>query len=525
MKYLKIENAGSLDRRAIRYWGFSTKREAKDGEPQKVGHKGTGTNLAPLAAYRLGLDIHITSTDSLGTFMISYDSEEIRIGDFMDRELFLCTLNVDSKDGTPTSEREKLSLLEGSFKDWDKPIGSDIMASFKSLREPLLNARDEGSCKLSWVDEIAIEKPGRTAVYLRCTPEIEAMLVDLASRYFKFRKKQTALVRYPDVGAVYEKSDQDNTRLFVQGVLVGCYGQNGLGSVYDYSVEDPERKLVSEERQIKNYWEYVNAVAKLFGRIPVSSIIENILYAVEAGDAAFEESVLGRMREYASLARKAWRNAVRQVYGPKIAVSSGNLQLDNDCEQIFRYKVIRPRSDDVRTFLRGLGVAKVQEIVPNGATLLYEQIPWEMLDTESRLNFEQAFEIFARFYSDRAEYPIAFFHPLNKQMRSFVAVAGLGNAHLNEVWIATTDRTSLPSVASILTSLIHESRHCASGAGDYDRRFMNVADKDAVEPLLRLMGVAEHEDGTPVRCEVPIGDIQPRFAPMREGPLLSDDDT
>lgn len=524
MKYLKIENPGRLDRLALRYWGFTTKREAF-GDESIVGKNGSGSKYAPLSAYRSGLGFAVSSVDDQGPYLLTYENQEVAINGQTERAVIFHYLCINPEDGTPFVIRHNPDLLMTAFLEWDKPIGSDDNPAFKSLREILGNARDVGGgSKLHRVDCPEMAEDGQVAVYLRCTDDVERMIRGKdVPRYFKFIGSQKAIIRYRGIGAIYYKSDPNNTRLFAQGVLVGCYPQLSISSVYDYSLSDKD--VVSEERLIKNYWTYVDGVAGLFARIVNEKVTERIVRAVVEGRAMFEESVLGRIGSYVPLSKSAWLNAVHEVFGTRIAIASDEVQADSDCEQIFGYKIIKPKSDDVRRFLRSLGIPKAKEIVPVGDAFKYERIDPSEIEASSRARFEQAFQMFVQDYPERAHLPIAFFHPLTEAMKKYAAVARFDQTRLGSIWIGTVDRTKLLTVAHLYESLVHESRHCVTGSGDYTRTFIDQADLDAVRGALRRHGIQHFGDGTEVP---PSGDgveRKPTYLPMTENEFVIGDYT
>src|SRR5206468_2110153 len=112
-------------------------------------------------------------------------------------------------------------LTLDAFRDWDRPIGDDVMKVFKALREYIANAWDEDKAfTLEFVEAVTQAAPETSAVYITATDEIRHVLAHLP-RYFKFLSTEKPLLA-DYLGAVFAKSEPGNTRLFSQGVLVEC---------------------------------------------------------------------------------------------------------------------------------------------------------------------------------------------------------------------------------------------------------------------------------------------------------------
>jgi hypothetical protein len=495
--YLVITNAGSLNRKKLELIGLSSKR-CKKADTETIGHKGSGTKLAAMASVRLELDVAIASTDHIGTYLLSYEVEKEKAGDLdYERLVFHYHPSYAGPEG-PVDERVPRDLTVEAFEDWDKPIGDDPFVAFKVLREFVCNARDEQKdFRIGVTDKPGIVPPGTTAVYIKVTPEVARMVRVEANRYFKFLAKDAPLFDLPALGSVYPKSDPVRTRLFLLGVLVDCHGDGKWSSLYDYSLND--KSLISEERILKNFWSYLNDLAKLFGQLTDPALVASIMVAVDEGRASLEDEVLSRVRTYTPASRPVWLAAVHAVYGPKLAVTAWNETMDRDAEQIFGYRVIGRGRTNLQTFFKYLGIPEVKDVVPTAENFKYELVGFDALESDSKAALLDAYRLFVQQYPERAALPIALFHPLNEASRHYAAgLAGLGDEAFKQIWVATRTPTALPDREEIFKTLAHESRHCVSGAGDYDRAFLNMADDEIAVMAFRQGGEKDMAPGKPV---------------------------
>lgn len=490
MKYLRITNRGSLNRKYLELIGLSTKRDRK-GDDSVIGHKGSGTKLSAVAALRLGLDVAIASTDRWGTYLLTFDCETIDVDGTQARQIHFNYRNVAPGAKAPQTMRYPSGMVLEAFQDWDSAIGDDDKRSFKVLREFVCNAVDaDKQSRFDVVDEPVPAKPGETAVYLKYTDEIRKILLE-SNRYFKFLSKDKPIFTVPAVGSIYPKSEPDErgglfsggqkakTRLFVQGVLVDCDDAYWRSAMFDYSMH--EKTLVSEERIIRNFTEYLNAIASLYGQLADENVAKNVLASIATQHAKLEEQALGQVNGVTPLSKKVWLKVAHGLFGPKLAVSSGNPTIDKDCDQIYGYTVIAQTSSHLRHFFAKLGLPKAADIVPTQENMQYSLVGWKDLEADSRLRFLAAFRRFADYFPERAGLPIVFYHPLDENFRKLAGFSGIGDTKYKEIWIATATPTSLNgSEEDLFHTLLHEGRHCETKADDYERAFVRRADHEVI---------------------------------------------
>lgn len=489
MQYLKISNRGSLNRKYLELIGLSTKRALKADE-SVIGHKGSGTKLSAVAALRLGLDAAIASTDRYGTYLLTFDVETIDIDGTEARQIFFNYANAAKGKKVETLRYPSGMVLE-AFQDWDKPIGKDDKLAFKVLREFVCNAVDaDRHTRMEFTDRPAFAADGETAVYIRLTDEVRDILAK-PDRYFKFLSKAKPVFTVPAVGSIYPKSEPEEkggllakrqdpkTRLFVQGVLVDCDDAYYRTSLFDYSLH--EKTLVSEERIIKSFTEYVRTMGKIFGQLTDPEIAKKVLANATTGHAKLEEQALGQVEEVTPAAKAVWTAIAHGLYGKTLAVASGNSMVDKDCNQICGYTVIAAHSTYLRHFFAKLGFPKAEDLVPTlQKNMSFSLVAYTALDASSRERFQRAFDQFADYFPERSHLPVVFYYPLDENFRRVAAFSGIGKTKYEEIWIATKTATSLGDEESLFHALLHEGRHCETKSDDYERPFVARADREVI---------------------------------------------
>lgn len=495
MKYFRISNRGSLNRKFIELIGLSTKRDGAKAK-KVIGFKGSGTKLAAVAALRMDMHTGISSQDAEGRYYLTFKANDYEVDGAKVRQVHYVYYRP-AEGGSEISRDFPSNLVVDAFADWDQPIGDDDKKSFKIVREHVCNAYDEDR-KFSYgpAEKNYFAAEGETSVYLAYTDEIKAIFAR-PERYFKFCAKQKPVVAVEGHGEIYPKSEKQKTRLFLMGVLVDCTAKNDLKSLFDYSLED--KSLLSEERILKNAYEYILATTKMFGQLTNRSLARTILQAAADGTAKYETEVLQRMSTgyLSEESKKSWLAAIRDVFGKRIALPSNDGPVNSDVEQMYGFKVVHV-GEGLTRFLATMGVPKADDIFPRDPEKGLEYVAFDELSKESRERFTVAYSLFARHFPDQAAIPIFFYHPLSEAVRKMSGFAGHGNNVFERIGVATKTRDTLPVMTELLHTLIHEARHCVTKAYDNDRRFCGRADLDIVMMVLREAGYRQTENGTAV---------------------------
>jgi hypothetical protein len=493
--FLKILNHGLLNRHFLELIGFGTKRNLPD-DGRTIGEFGSGTKVAAVAALRLGLDLTICSADQLGRYRLSFVWQEVDLGGgTKTRQIFL-VYTQPSEGGEDTVERKTWQVTLDAFKDWDQPIGRDDAPAYKVLREFICNAFDaDPAFEIGWVEDDGLDYApiDATVVYIRKNPNIQHVF-DHIDRYIKFLANELKpIASVPGLGHVYQRSDPERTRLFVRGVLVNCSEDHWNSGLYDYDLLD--KGLVSEDRTIKSAYAFQQKLGQLLVRVDDRSFLKTILQQSLNGRCPLETAALGYVYSLTDELRIIWRRFLVEIFGTDLlCLASGNRVIDQDAQQLMGYTVVGG-TFSLQSFLReAVGLPTADKIISQD--IKYSLLRFEDLDKTSRYNFEIAFQVFASFFPERAGLPIIFFLPENEAIRAKISgVAGLGESNFKEIWISALSATTLRSAMDLLRCLIHESRHIVTGAYDYDRNFVAMAENEILYLSMLVLNRRTDLDG------------------------------
>jgi len=529
-QYIAIWNKGQLTREYVEYTGLSTKKGEDTG---RIGFKGSGTNLAAIAAVRRDMSAAVSSTDAKGRFYLRFDAEDVEIvhkgrSRTVKELVYRYWKLVDDRPVEAEVLRTK-HVIDG-FADWDGPIGCDGNKEFKIVREHVCNAFDEDQdFKVTVVNEheLVFAPPGETVVYLRFTEGVRKIF-DSWDRYFKFSLRDAAPhVRVDGIGTIWTKSEKGVNRMFIRGVLAGCSMHEYDRCLFDYSLDD--RSLLSEERILKSEYEYKTQVGKLLLGLTDDGLIGKIVEHIHGGKTPYEIDALASVHRDDTTFRSGcerWRRAFGAFYAPnggQIAVHSSVPYADAEAAQLYGFVVVGAGNPRLCQFLRHLGFPSTESVVPKEFQDKIEQVPFSALSFSGKEKFRLAFAYHAKHLPDYAAIPIAFFRAKredDEKIRCIAGFCGFGERRFKEIWIKVDADGNLPgdgeSPGDVNRTLAHESWHCVSQAGDHERAFVAVADKDIVMAILRHEREPLFDPKTPVRGWGD-PDAKPRFVPMPEG--------
>jgi hypothetical protein len=475
MRYLKITNKGTVERELWELVGATD----KDKEDKSlIGFRGSGMKFAIVSALRLGTGVIITSCDSKGPYTLRYFTKETPLG--------FKQILLDYNRG---EEIKTTSFTTNALQDWDKAIGDDSVPSFKILREVIANAydADKGFC-IKEAEMIELPQNGHTSVYLEWRDDYGEVFLNLA-RYFKFlaHTEPVAEVKIGNDCKVifYPRSDDRCVRVFIQGVLVYC--KKGVAA-FDYSIDNKD--LLSEERIVKDFatlLEHIYSAINNAGQIEVIEKLLPILFAqksleVESVRRQAERSAYNYGFKEASLKnRAAWYEAWLGHFGESAVLGDKSTNIGREVQYFGQNSIIETKDPIVSVFLSVKKVPTAHEIY-NFLTER-EEVEWEKLGVEERENFKKAVEVFNNAYPQelltvKDEIPVGFF---TQKINTFGGVTDfdppkiwLNVSVLSEGWIKT------------LEALAHEYGHVATGSYDYDREFMQLANKVIAELLIEV---------------------------------------
>lgn len=519
--YLRIDNAGSLDRRFLQLIGLGSKggdATKGKGTEKKFGVFGTGAKFASYASIRLGLECAISSTDEQGRYVLRFRTEPVTVQGVEAQRILLeyHTLRHGERATTtkPAVRLVRTDVTTNAFIEWDKPLGDDESEAFKILREYVCNAYDEDPDTIITTSEVHGFAPeGRTSVFLRLTDDIRHVIEEAPERYFKFLRRGSQSYKVKGHGAIYESSDSEATRVFHMGVLAGCKRSSWTRSIYDYSLDD--RRVVSDQRVIKDWNAFLEALGTMLASISDRGMVETLCRHVFLRNARLEATALGRAAPtLPEAAVRTWREVIEEHYGSRdLCIPCDIVQIDGDAEQVYGHAVARDAPKGFRDFMKRLGYPSAKDIAPELPEMI--RVRFDDLDESSRREFMAAFRLCAKHFPSRARLPIVFFHVQDESKRQRILGHAIGKGGMKEIWVACETPTSLRGgMLGLLEMLIHEGRHIETKAGDYDRNFMRVAEKDIVGLIFRAEGMPLFPDGTKVPD---LGDstaITPSFVPV-----------
>jgi len=474
-EYVKIINKGPVHRLFLEIIGLGTKR----GRPNNgisVGQWKSGFKLATPAALRLGINVVASSTDEIGPYILRFELLPIGLvqkGKVLDDEL----IRYVYSDGT----FKDMTISINAFPEFDKPIGDDDNPAYPVLREYIANARDEDVDYGIETNVTKIEQAPRgfTVVYIEQTREILGMLDVLSPRYFKFFD-EIPLLRVPELGAIYPKSEKGKTRFFNHGYLVGCEeGEDFGGTCFDYDVFGKD--IVNEMRWIKDKHLFDKRLAKLFCHIEDYAILKAVIdFAVE-NTFAYENTVFGLVEKedmsenFKQLCRQVWTDK----FGKGAYLKCGKPYIDANAESLGLK--LASAGYYVNEFFKKAGIMTTEGALQDRLRQMSIREP----DANERAriyNVIRQYLLRINFYRELVQkYPI-------KIMRDPNAIAaGLAN-RFEEICIEESRLKE--DDLEILLIYLHELRHCRSKLTDADfRKFMMQADHE-IRYLLALLKIA-----------------------------------
>lgn len=477
MKYLKVMNKGTVHRKLLELIGFSTKR-GEFNNLAIIGSKGSGAKLLIPAALRLGLKIFVCSSDEDGSYVLTYETRKIKLGSVEVSQIHF----VYGEDKVVPAQ----FILE-SFGDWDKPIGADTAKEFKIIREILANARDADP-QFHWDIVDASEggfdfRPDETTVFVSLTPGVAEITQNNTARYFKFLGASPDY-SVPGLGEIYPKSSPE-TRVFVMGIMAECMPKSFLDtSLFDYSVND--KNLLSEERTIKDSAELRRKIAALLAPTRSVAFAKELISGIISGNGNLENSCLYYLPDDFPAAKlenflKAWMEL--KGFGEKAVLGSdeADAKFLNEDARYKGYDVKLIRHSGLVKLLAKAGVKRVEDVVtrrPGDADVV------KVAPTKAEQDLlEEAITLIRPYLPDIDKFPAGVFTSSDTKA-NWDGLAGIGERRLKEI-LVNRNVFAKKGFKRVIEVLVHELRHCVSGATDYTPEFEHQADVDMARVLMK----------------------------------------
>lgn len=454
--------------------GFTTKRESDD--PDTVGVKGSGAKLAAIAALRRNILLWVTSVDDQGSYTLSHKTREERIGGRIVRRIVY----------TYASGAEVYTnLLEDSFHDWDKPVGDDPNSYYAILREFMANAYDaDREFTISVVDDqspdFVAAREDETIVYIAHLPEFEAVLKE-PSRYFKFITEVKPLFSLPGVGDIYPKSDPEHARFFVRGVLRNC---TTTPSAFDYSIQD--RSAVSEEGLLRmDTGAMYKQLALLAAALDDAEVAKAIIVSALGENSPVEATILayaGSRNEPTALAKAAFKTAWTEVFGETAVIGGTSLEADS-LANARKWRIVPVPASGVKTFLKKCGIVCAEEsvTVPEDAV---REVVFDALPRKLQKRATRVWNTYLKQFPDAKQLPLRFFRATGK---AWCSIRGHSGAGSTGVWLNVDLLTD--DFREVLSTIVHEHRHCRTKKPDTDFGFWNPTDGVIADVIIRAEGL------------------------------------
>lgn len=480
-KYLRIANRnpasarGFFPRRLLRVIGASTKRA--DGAGQ-IGQFGTGKKLAPAAALRMGMEVHIASHDAEGPYFYSYGV--LTAPGTTDRQIVMRGHGC---------EDVVLDIDPAAAKNWDEPVGDDHVRCLHVLREYLNDAKDadpEGPRLQPDCTVLAPAVGGTTSVYLTMTEEIRHVLAN-PGRYFKFLSGAKPAFHAGGIGSLCLKSESGATRLFARGSLAFCSKKEADSSAFDYDFV--EKELLSEERTFRSMPQVLIRLMRLLANLSDLSLAKALLAAMLDGKARLELSALEHLGEHAMVPQAAvWKRAWDELHAGKDAVMSSYVHYYDEYARAACGKhVVQVNQPAARKLLRLCGVPFASAFYPDHKKNAAVIVP----KPEQKANLDTALRMLSRWGLAHPDFPTHVYRPLvqgkdDNPALGFCLPEGDGKG--TYILERMTD-----DLRDALETAYHEHAHARSGAIDGTREFDDRKDEDVgrllliAERLLRML--------------------------------------
>ena len=252
-KYLKIENAGLLEKDALTLIGASSKRN----DNNKIGQFGSGNKYALAFLLRNGYEPKIFS---------GLDEIKITTNKTIFREVEFEVIYIDDN---------KTSITTQMGKDWKL---------WQALREIYSNALDEGEAKIQLVDNISPLR-NKTQFYLKLDDHIKEF-VDQFDKYFSERKVVLFECRF---GKILEKAP-GKTNIYRKGIRCLDWDRK---SYFDYDLPNLD---IDEDRLIKYHWQVEEEIWKVLFSCNDKKIIKKVL--TELPNDSYIESALSDISDF-----------------------------------------------------------------------------------------------------------------------------------------------------------------------------------------------------------------------------------
>ena len=414
-QYLEIKSFGEIDVQAFTLIGASTKRN----DNTKIGLYGSGNKYSIATLLKQSISFKVFSGEDEITFTTKKQS-------FRDLDFDVILVN-----GVETS----LTTTMG---------GDEWANAFAPIREIYSNALDEDKdATLTKTTEIVAER-GYTKFLIEMTEEVSHFYKNV---HLYFCNENPKVLLSNDVGAVYQNTDEGNTRIFRKGIL--AHFADKRKALYHYNFLNID---INESRVLQYTWQANSRIASIFKACEDESLINTLLLGLEGANAGYLEHEAD-WDGWGEFSKSWWEVCKDKAFAP---IEFLEMFDDADLKGAFKLPMKLLKSLKTQfTDLKVLGISATSDemfVLTKPSQILTDKV----IDAMALLNSTR--------YRHRFDDPIIEFVKFSAEN-----VYGLANS--GKIYLST--KLASEDINKIAKIIIEENEHNLSGLGDETRNFQN----------------------------------------------------
>lgn len=416
MSYLLIENKGELDISSLILIGASTKR----GNDNMIGFYGSGNKYAIATLLRKGVPFKIFS----GKNEVVITTEEVIFRDVPFKKILI--------NGQPTS------LTTDMGPEWEE---------WMAIREWVSNSIDEGSSRIDEKASTTEGEAGYTRFYIELVPSIKE-LVSNWNTLFTYSRKDIVYKDTTQNFTLFEQSMKDQRLLlFRKGIKV--YEDLDRKALYHY---DMDNFPINESRIVSSIAMAGSRVCNFLATINDVKVIKRLLKNCTTNSPYWEAHLDWKWNVYQELS-SAWSEAIE-----------GKLLVVDTLKDFFVDVVGKKPHYLLSVQMASMLIRKIPGTTVYGLNDDGDVMAFKPVEKTPKIEhiLEEALT-FLKKTRYEVKYPI--------QIVSFDNNNTLGQAHNNKILLS--DRVFTLGKKEVVSTIIEENEHLATGLPDCTRGFQN----------------------------------------------------